>query len=69
MITLDRAFADFATLLERDRDWTGPDMTFPRICRRIGVPWRRFDRFLREELGYGGEEILAACRRAADKKP
>ena len=63
----EEAFARFSDLLDRDRVWQDPALGFRRICRRLGVAPRRFDRFLYGELGFHGEEILAIYRRSCDK--
>ena len=54
--------------MEDDRNWLDPSVTFSDICRRLGVPRRRFDRFLMQELGFRGEEILAVYRKSSAKK-
>ena len=68
MLTLNRAFANFERLMEKDRIWLDPDVDFSCICRILDLPRRRFDRFLYGELGFHGEEILAIYRRSDDKK-
>ena len=61
-------FPTFAHLMDDEQIWSDPTVSFSGICRRLGISPRRFDRFLLEELGFRGEEILANYRQSADKK-
>lgn len=67
MFTPEDYFADFSQLLDREKIWLDPSVSFASICRRLGVSRHRFDRFLQKDLGFRGEEILAVYRRSADK--
>ena len=67
MFTFDKPFAEFAQMMDNEKIWLDPSVSFASICRRLGVSRHRFDRFLQKDLGFRGEEILAVYRRSADK--
>ena len=55
-------FELFATLLEKEKVYMDPGVTFRRMCKWIGVEPSEADAFLMEELGYHGDDILKAYR-------
>ena len=55
----------FAELLEEERVYMDPGLTFGSICRWMGVREADFDRYLMSETGCGGPDILKAYRGAA----
>ena len=68
MFTFNKPFTEFAQMMDNERIWLDPGVTFAAICRTLGVSARRFDRFLTGELGWSGEEILHIYRTSAYKK-
>ena len=68
MNTPEIIYPTFAHLMDTEQVWSDPSVTFADICRRLDVSPRRFNRFLYEELGFRGEEILSVYRQSADKK-
>ena len=62
MSTIDQTFRSFESLMDLRRLYLEPWVTFPALCRLLGVNRRRFDSFLYDELGYHGEEILSLYR-------
>ncbi|MBR1575123.1 MAG: hypothetical protein IJ654_01600 [Bacteroidales bacterium] len=68
MFTWDHTFRRFAALMDEEKIWLDPAVSFRRICRGLGVSARSFDRFLNAELGFHGDEILHNYRRSAYKK-
>ena len=55
-------FELFATLLEKEKVYMDPGVTFRRMCKWIGVEPSEADAVLMEELGYHGDDILKAYR-------
>ncbi len=55
----------FAELLEEERVYMDPGLTFDSICRWIGVSRADFDMYLMSETGCSGSDILKAYRGAA----
>ena len=55
-------FEMFATLLEKEKVYMYPGVTFRKVCGWIGADALKMDLFLESELGYGGDEIMRAYR-------
>ena len=55
-------------MMNEGKIWLDPTVSFPGICRVLGVSIRRFNRFLTRELGFTGDEILYIYRASAYKK-
>lgn len=62
---MEKFYDLFAVLLEEERVYMDPGLTFGSICRWIGVREADFDRYLMSETGCGGSDILKAYRGAA----
>ena len=63
MSTIDQIYHRFESLMNKRQIYLEPWVTFPGLCRLLGVTVRRFDAFLFDELGFHGEEILEQYRR------
>ena len=64
MFALRKKYGLFAGLMDEGRVYENPLLKFGDICRMIGVSPASLDDLLREELGLGGEELLASRRSA-----
>lgn len=62
---IEKYFELFSVLLEEEKVYMDPTLTFAELCRRIGVESRLLDRCLMSELGFSGSDILKAYRGAA----
>lgn len=62
MNTNENFLATFARLLDKYELHLEPYVSFRRICRLMGAPCRSFDRYLRSETGFGGDEIISIYR-------
>lgn len=58
----------FAMLLEEEKVYMDPGMTFRKICRWIGADVRQMDSYLESELGYSGNETLESYRRISARR-
>lgn len=58
----ENKYASFGRLITEDRIYIDTSADFSRICRWLGICEKALDDLLRDELGCGGEELLAACR-------
>ncbi len=58
MRTIESIYSDFAQMLLADRIYEDDTVTFPDICRALGVSPGRLNDLLREELGMDGSEVL-----------
>ena len=61
---MEKFYDLFAELLEEERVYMDPGLTFGSICRWMGVREADFDRYLMSETGCGGSDILKAYRGA-----
>lgn len=68
METTDVRYAAFARLLEDGAILRDRTVTFGRLCRMAGAPRAALGRLLRRELGFSGPALLAAYRRAAERR-
>lgn len=64
MKTIFAAYEELGRLITEEKVYKNPEINFSALCLRLGVDEQELDRFLQEELGYGGEEYLAQCRKA-----
>lgn len=55
-------FEIFASLLENEKVYMDPEVTFGMMCGWLKVDPGDMDRFLMSELGYSGDDILKAYR-------
>lgn len=62
MKTLTKNYERFALLLENGIAKKNPSIDFQTICRCLGVAPSDLDEILREETGFGGDEILERYR-------
>ena len=62
MKTSDSAYVRFSRILLAGAVLPDPAVGFPELCRWAGADPRALDSLLREELGLGGEALLAAFR-------
>ena len=60
----DGTYARFERLLDDEKLYLDPCVTFSSLCRLSGAPRRDMDRLLVEELGVGGSDLLRIYRRA-----
>ena len=67
MSTIENKYATFWRLLENNKVYLEPSVSFRGLCRLLNVGPRCFDRFLFSELGFHGEEILASYRTGPHK--
>lgn len=62
---MEKYFELFSVLMEEEKVYMDPMLTFGEICRWIGVESHDLDRWLMSELGFSGPDILKAYRGAA----
>lgn len=62
---MEKYFELFSVLMEEEKVYMDPTLTFGEICRWIGVESRSLDSWLMSELGFSGSDILKAYRGAA----
>ena len=60
MESVNEDYAAFEMAMDRDKVYL--DLDYDEICAALGIDRNRLDRMLREELGYGGEELVAFYR-------
>ena len=60
---LERAYASFGKMMAEDEVYRNPALTFEEICRRIGIPVGRLDRYIYSEMGMTGRQLMEAYRR------
>lgn len=58
----EEKFKLFGNLLEKEKVYMDPNLTFDKICLWIGVGKEEFDEYLTGTLGYTGSDILKAYR-------
>lgn len=59
---MERRQVLFAALLEDEKVLEDATLDFGRLCLMMKVDRREMDRYLMDELGFSGEEILASYR-------
>ena len=52
----------FGKLLDEDFLFVDPSVDFRWICRALGAPRRKLDKYIYSELGMGGDEVISAYR-------
>lgn len=62
MDTIANAYSVMEKLLDVEKVYLNPRISFRRICRWLGVPPAELDRKVRGELGMGGEELISRFR-------
>lgn len=62
---MENYFKIFSDLMDEEKVYMDPSLTFADICRWMGVRSRDMDRWLMGELGFSGSDILKAYRGAA----
>lgn len=62
---MENYFKLFSILMDKEKVYMDPSLTFGDVCRWIGVRNTAFDRWLMSELGFHGDDILKAYRGAA----
>lgn len=55
-------FGLFSALLEKERIYMDPALTFGTVCKWIHADKESLDRYIMEETGYSGDDILKAYR-------
>ena len=59
-------YAQFGRLIEKDKIYKEPGISYRTICRMIGVRPRNLDRLLRKELGMDGTMLIDIFRKGDD---
>ena len=62
MKTRENSYAAFERLMNGEKVFLDPDLTFERICERIGTQKDALESVLLEELGMRGDAILDKYR-------
>ncbi|MCQ2148740.1 MAG: hypothetical protein MJY45_00060 [Bacteroidales bacterium] len=65
MTNLEQKAAVLEQLLEKEKIFMNPLLTFGDVCRWLGADEVEMNRYLSDELGYDGEGILSAYRKMA----
>ncbi len=58
----EEKFLIFGNLLENEKVYMDPGLTFENICSWLGVEEEEFDAYLIGTIGYAGSDILKAYR-------
>ena len=62
MDTIANAYSVMEKLLDVEKVYLNPRISFRRICRWLDVPPAELDLMVRRELGMGGEELISRFR-------
>lgn len=62
MDTIENAYSVMEKLMDEDKVYLNPRVSFRKVCRWLGVPVRDLDGMVRSELGVGGGELMARFR-------
>lgn len=62
MRTLDESYALFEKLVDEEKIYMDPRVSFPMLCAWMDAPERELDRRVRSELGLSGSGLLARLR-------
>lgn len=62
MRTLEDSYDLLEKLVDEERIYMDPAVSFHRLCVWICAPEKDLDSLLRSELGVGGDELLALLR-------
>ncbi len=62
MDTIENAYNVMEKLMDVEKVYLNPHVSFRRVCRWLDVPAEELDRMVRGELGMGGEELFARFR-------
>ena len=59
---INEGYELFARLMEDEKVYMNPFLTFDSVCALIGVGHRELDDYIRGQLGCGGHDIMKAYR-------
>lgn len=59
---INEGYELFARLMEDEKVYMNPFLTFDSVCALIGVGYRELDDYIRGQLGCGGHDIMKAYR-------
>lgn len=62
MFTFCEAYGVFEKLMNEEKVFLLPELTFEDVCGWLGVPTSELDSLIKEELGLGGEELMTSYR-------
>lgn len=63
-LEMEKCLEVFVLLMEDEKVYMDPFLTFDSICRWIGIGRKDMDRYLEEQFGCDGTDILKAYRGA-----
>lgn len=62
MDTIEQAYSVMEKLMDDEKVYMDPGISFRMVCSWLGVPARVLDAMVRRELGMGGDEMMARFR-------
>lgn len=62
MCTISSTFLRFERLMDNEKVYLDPDVSFHTICRRLAVSPSSLDEILIQELGMSGDELVDSYR-------
>lgn len=68
MRTLEDSYDLLEKLLDEEKIYMDPTVSFHRICSWMDTPERDLDRMIRKELGLGGDELLMRLRASMSER-
>ena len=68
MDTIANAYSVMEKLLDVEKIYLNPWISFRRICRWLGVPPAELDLMVRRELGMGGGELISRFRASESER-
>lgn len=68
MDTIANAYSVMEKLLDVEKVYLNPRVSFRRICRWLDVPVADLDRMVRRELGMGGGELISRFRASESER-
>lgn len=63
IMDIEKSFELFAALMEDEKVYMDPSLSFSSVCGWIGVPAEAMDAYLNENFGWCGSEVMSMYRR------
>jgi len=64
MHTIDEHYKKFYELLCVEKVFINPFVSYENICKALGIPEEAMETYLEQELGIGGQELIASLRQS-----
>lgn len=68
MDTIEQAYNVMEKLMDLEKVYLNPRLTFGTVCRWLGVPARELNRMVERELGMDGDSLMARFRAAEPER-